>query len=608
MRASRVTERILAILAIAVPVLAQQEPQQKGGGRRPLVGTVVGSDERVIPGASVVVAHVPYGEDSLPARHHATATTDARGRFRIDVLAGVYYRAFAIGPPDERGTRFVSEVHETTANALLTLRATEQMPVRTFRLENPERWREFAPLRLRILPAGAELPGWEQPLDDDGSVVLPPLPSGYTTFEVLTADGVLETMTIRSTSDVAMRATPVWDVLVEVVDDTGQPVVGAIVQQRHWSPGWTTAGLLSEQSQRQTYRSLGTSDASGRLVARVPRADNFFRKHPGDGLQLRAAAPGHRAILEGTSARKAEVESGSIRLLMVRAAPPRVHLHWGGQPQSGVRLLAKWMVTVGSGKFSHAFPCIDSATTDDSGHAMFANLPKGVETAWLTLSEPPAVTQDLFPAHSPAPRVLLPPLEASDQAVLDVDLANFRRLHLRVLEQSHAPAQTARLILVPPDRRATAAFAEFPVDPTGQWTALVPPGPWRAFAANERSCTLAPLAVGGLAPQVLQFLPTRIIEGRVVNSKGEGLAKAMCEQVDLRFDDSHDTDKVLWDLVTLVVRRRPMLFTRDDGTFQLALPSVPGCVPSIRFLSSEGMSAIVAAEGDEPIELVVPDR
>lgn len=615
MRVCRAFEWVLAILAAAAPLPAQQEPLAKRA-RRPMVGTVVGGDERTIPGASVVVAHVPSGQDSLPARHHATATTDARGRFRVDVLAGVDYRVFAIGPPDEHGTRFVSEVHQTTANVLLTLRATTPMPVRTFRLEHAERWREFAPLRLRVLPGGAELPGYEQPFGDDGSAMLPPLPSGYSTFEVLTASGVLATMTLRSTGDVAMQAAPVWDVPIELVDDAGQPVVGAEVQQRQLSTGCMAAGLLLEQSVRQTHRGLGTSDVSGRLVARIPRTDDPFGRHPGDSLLLGAAAPGHRAtsagacgrLFEGTVTRKAGDESRGFRLVMARAAPPRVRLHWGGQPQAGARLLANGMVTVRSGTSTHTLPWIEFATTDEDGHATFANMPAGVATAWLTLAESPSTFHELFPAPSPTPCLLLPALEARDDAVLDVDLAKFRRLHLRVLDQNRAPAQTTRLVLVPADRGPTLAPAEFPVDPTGQWTALVPPGPWRAFAVDGEACTFTTLAVGGPAPQVLQFLPLRIVEGKVVDPQGQGLANAVCAAIELRFEGSSDSDKLLQSLLAREMRRRSPVYTKADGTFQLQLPNVPGCVPWICFQAGPRTTPSVAVEGPEPIELVIPGR
>lgn len=614
MRTRRAIAWGLAVAAAAPSVAAQQEPQAQRV-RRQLVGTVVDGDGRTLPGASVTVVHVSDGEASLPARHHATATTDSRGRFRVEVLAGVDHRVFAIGPPDERGTCFVSEVCETTGNTLLTLSATERMPVRTFRLEHAERWREFAPLRLRVLPAGAELTGFEQALGDDGRVVLPPLPSGYSTFEVLTGTGVLATMTLRSDGDVVMPTTPVWDVPIELVDEAGQPVVGAVVQQRLASWGWTAPGRLQKQSMRQTHRSLGTSDASGRLVARVPRADDPFGDHPGDGLLLGATAVERRAtaagacghLFEGTAVRPAGDTSRGLRLVMPRATPRQVRLHWGGRPQSGLRLLATGTVTIRSGASSHTLPWIDSATTDEHGLATFASLPDDVATARLALADLPGVLDGLFPAQLPAPRVLLPTLETRDRAILDVDLATFRRLHVRVLDPHHAPAQTARVVLAQSDQTATTSPIEFPVDQNGQWTAVVPTGPWCALAMDGDGCTFTTLAVGGPTPQVMQLLPLRIVEGRVVDARGNGVGNAVSSPVEFRFDGQFAADPTLQALITRILQHEPVT-TRADGTFQLRMANLPGCVPWLRFRVVWASSPSFAADGSEPIELVIPNR
>lgn len=615
MRTCGALEWVLALLAVAAPTLGQQVPPAKRD-RRPMVGTVVGSNERPIEGASVVVAHVPPGHDSLPAHHHATATTDARGRFRLDVLSGVDYRVFAIGPPDEHGTRFVSEVHETTASVLLTLRATTPMPVRTFRLEHAERWREFAPLRLRVLPGGAELPGYEQSVGDDGSVVLPSLPTGYATFEVLTAGGVLATMTLRSTGDVVMQATPVWDVPIELVDDAGKPVAGAEVQQHLTSSGWSAPGLLPDPSLRQTRRPLGTSDASGRLVARVPRADDPFGGQPGNGLLLVAAAPDHHAaaggacgrLFEGDATRAAGDEARCLRLTMLKATPPRVRLHWGGEPEAGIRLVACGSITVRAGRSTEQLPWLDVATTDENGHATFATLPAAVGTAWLTSSAAPAAARDLFPGHAPPPRLLLPTLEARHNAVLDVNLATFRRLHLRVLGHGNAPAQTARLVIAPPDGAPAPVDAEFPMDPTGQWTALAPPGPWCAFAAAGDDFTLTTLAEGGLQPQVLQLSAMRQFRGRIVDARGVGIDGAESQPLELRFEGPPDHGPMMRALLVTAMRRKPAVRTAADGTFLMQIQDLPGCVPYVCFQVRGARTDSVSAYDDVPIELVIPGR
>ncbi|MCB9889478.1 MAG: hypothetical protein H6836_07850 [Planctomycetes bacterium] len=168
---------ILACLVAVAPIVGQSKQRARA------LGEVQQSDGKPWVGVKVVLvsARIPLAIGVLPEADIDTveAVTDARGRFRADVLRNRAYAAWAVGEPGrDGGCRRTTVAENVLAGAPCLLR---EDPKRSFahriRFRRVDGWAERAPLRVRLLYGGTKhKQTLEMPLGDEGEFTVPPLP------------------------------------------------------------------------------------------------------------------------------------------------------------------------------------------------------------------------------------------------------------------------------------------------------------------------------------------------------------------------------------------------------------------------------------------------
>lgn len=605
----------LVAFAAAASLLAQE--------RRPLLGTVVDAEGKALARATVQVAHVPIGAEHLPAADHATATTDERGRFRIDVRPCTTYLVWATGPRGEDGTYLASAITQSSAGMLLELRAATRHDQRHLAIPDTTAWAAFAPLQVRLVTGGAELPGRTFPLRDVARVELPPLPDAFTTFEILDKDGgVLRADTRRSATNTNLTITPVHDVPLLVVDDKGAAVAGATVTMRTSTGAFDDAGLLPSPPNRTHWRTLGQTDADGRLLARIPSARDPFQPRSWPNLFLVAHKPGRAAAVSGHGQHvfhdgKQVVDAAllakkELRFTLGPAAPLRVRFTLGTKPLADtlvtVRCEFRVMQNKGNGWSNEEL--VWHRRTDADGQLVVEDLPADChETAF-------AVAADAAQLQLPAERhkecggqplaLLRVPAPPRDGATFD--LATCKPLRLTLLDQHKAPAREARVLLVSRgSENSIDGWAPRAVPTvTGHATLLVQPGKWTVFVRDETG--FAHLDLDGDVPgeATLQLEPMPACRGRVVDSDGKPVAGLQLQGTSMSVQGMGNASSLetiaqamCW---TWIQRTR----TAADGTFDFRMLTVPTMEMKARFQEGKrGTEEFRLVPGDELLTLTI---
>jgi hypothetical protein len=611
-RHTRWSVKALTLLLTSASLLAQE--------RRPLLGKVVDADGKPLANATVQLANVPYGGEAEVAADHAKVTTDERGRFRADVWSCTEYRMWAVGPVDA-GKFLASEVTPANANQVVELRAAKQLPVRSVIVRGAAAWTELAPLRLRVVQAGVELPGMTFPIGDDERVELPPLPDAFLTFEVLAKDGtVVQATCTRSDSDWGIGLPRLRPLAMRVLDDGGAPVAGAEIRTSVTTPG-QALGMLPASRARAHWRTLGTTDADGRLTGLLPLDRDPFIDDTGPHLLLVACKDGCRSSVSGFASCQfhdglrvtdAAVRAAEeLRFTLRPHAPVPVTFVVGQRPVTGARATVHSLLSIQTGDRSALHCDLDwSSATDAEGRIVFPTPPSSRPTI-ITLAADPAAAgmapelKRQLPLHPVVLRRQMDPLAEP----LRVDLSTFAPLRIAVLDENKAPARDALLLLIEGgDVGLDAWTPQFAPNGTGQLALLVEPGKWALFARSDTGYAFRTFDAAAEAELTVQLEPAPMCHGKVVDANGKAVPGAELNTVITAWGGpAHDDfDRRLIGIAQADGwARAKRVRTAADGTFScsLLLLSEMGCSGTFRLGTRR--SAEFVLKPDEPVTVTI---
>ncbi|MEO6595532.1 MAG: carboxypeptidase-like regulatory domain-containing protein [Planctomycetota bacterium] len=518
------------LLAATMPALAQD--------RRPLVGVVRVPDGAPLADAEVKFAYVPRAFEGEVAADAPIAVTDASGRFRIDLLPCAIYRAWAVGPADAQGVRYISAIHLTTSEPTLELRATHRVPSRTLQVDGLAAWQDVSQLRVRFLPAGMHLPDLELALDADGRTSVPPLPMPDKhslpglVLQLLDPRGEVLAAQLQNPHDDAWQWTvpAPEEVRFRVVDARGEPLADTTIRQLTSWIDYTENGMASDPPARLDWRVLGLTGADGTLRANAARRVATKGQAPEHNLLFTAHKKARQLWLSGF---RAQPDAGAPpagdaneQLIVLEPATPFVgSLEATDQAvvrQQRIRVVANTdLLTLGW-----------TITTDDDGRFVVEELPRDLDPSLILAPSPRLrhlLPETLRRASPPQPVALHPIHLPAEPA--RIDLRGMWTLQLQILDTSHGPAQGAQVALCSDGWMGQHAWQATP-DAAGRLAVLADPGPWFVFA-YEGSCaawTWVREQPGAAIQLTLQPLPQ--VRGQVVDERGKAVAGARLEMRD----------------------------------------------------------------------------
>ncbi|MCC7396047.1 MAG: carboxypeptidase regulatory-like domain-containing protein [Planctomycetes bacterium] len=515
--------------------------------RRPLLGTVVDGDGKPLAGATVCFGYVPFGGEDLPPHDQGTTTTDARGRFKADVLPCASYSLWAVGPEADAG-RATSGIVHAAAGALVELRATARRTDWRLTIEGLDAWQEAGPFTIRLFADTVALPGAPLAVAADGTVELPLLLPAIASFDLCDRAGeVLATLSVPTKADGKAKLQPPQTVPMRVFDAKGQPLAGAEVEQR-FSRGWNHGLDFGPYRPGRTIRRrLGTTDADGMLVARVPFAKDPFRSSGYRQLYFLAKKPGHAASLSGFTDQLfldgkevADKDRTELSFHLPAALPLAARFTTtGGRGLAGQPVVVRSHLRIEEATNSgwQAQEATWLATTDAEGRITIADLPLNVGELSMTLLATKAELGMPEPLRRSAPPLALAPLRFQsrpDHEVV-VDLATYHTVQLRLLEADKSPARGATVLLAPehPETAWDAGTMQATPDPAGRLNLLLAPGAWTVFVRSANSMACQRLVVEHGLEATLALSPMPAMRGRVVGKDGKPIAGATLDVVSM---------------------------------------------------------------------------
>lgn len=167
---------LLLLLLLASGLLSQGEVATES--RRTHLGRVLGPDKELVAGASVTFLSGGDGLGSGPDVVRAVARDN--GRFRVALLRGRDYRAYAIAPAGTllETAPVASQLSELGVPVTELRFAADAVvaPNQTFRIRGLEPWRDLGEMRVQAWLNGCRLELEAEVVGADGAVAMPPLP------------------------------------------------------------------------------------------------------------------------------------------------------------------------------------------------------------------------------------------------------------------------------------------------------------------------------------------------------------------------------------------------------------------------------------------------
>ncbi len=531
-----------ALIAIVLPFasLAAQD-------RRPLLGTVVDGDGKPLAGATVCFGYVPFGGEDLPPHDQGTTTTDARGRFKADVLPCASYSLWAVGPEADAG-RATSAIVHAAAGALVELRATARRTNWRLTIEGLDAWQEAGPFTIRLFADTVLLPGAPLAVAADGTVELPPLLPAIANFDLCDQAGeVLATLPVPTKEGGKAKLLPPQTVPMRVFDNKGQPLAGATIEQ-HISRGWHQGSDFGPyRAGRVVRRRLGATDADGKLVVRVPSAKDPFRSSGYRQLYFLAKKPGHSASLSGFTdqlfldgKQVADKDRTELSFHLQAALPLTARFtSAGGRGLAGqpVAVRSNFRIEEATNGGWQGQEATWLATTDADGRVTIADLPLNVGELSVVLLAPTADLGVPEPLRRSAPPLPLAPMRFSsrpDQEIM-VDLSSYRTVQLRCCAADKSPARGATVLVLPelPQIECDAWTMQATPDPAGRLSLPLPPGTWIVFMRDAENMACERLVVERDLEATLILAPMPTMRGRVVDKDGKPLGGAALDLVSM---------------------------------------------------------------------------
>jgi len=243
------------LLALATSLTAQH--------REPFAGVVRDAAGAPLAGAQVVCSWSPDGS-SLAAADRRETTSDAAGRFAVDLVIGRAYCVYAIGPADEkRQRRVVAPAFTAVGGRTLDLVADRVTGPMQLKVTGASTWQRAGPLALRILVA-ADAALTDFVIAGDGTFDLPPLPTTQVTVCLLDfLRDVIDSVPVTAQSLTECAFAPAVATRFVVVDADDQPVVGASIQTPQGVVPRNRGYFASASQSRLSLREVAVTAADG---------------------------------------------------------------------------------------------------------------------------------------------------------------------------------------------------------------------------------------------------------------------------------------------------------------------------------------------------------
>lgn len=475
----------LVAAGLAAAGLAQARPAD---GREPTFVRVVDGARAPLAGAAVTfVGNLPEVESGPVDR--VVVASDARGRAMARLRTDLCYSAWAVGPAAASGVAAVSPIEGLfSAGAMLELACDDDLAPQLVRLEGLEPWQQRGPFSLHVL-------GWNPAADFEvatveGGWLLPPSPLckqvqiGVMTLELRTADG--QPLLWFQGDRGNLLVPPPQDMDLVAVDEKGKPLAGVAMRQRvgQLQP-WRLDGYGG--ATRSAWRTLGQTDAEGRLRVQVPGSVDPLRAPGGMEVLVFGAAPGRVQVVGGVrhsnvyeNDRRVDKFEGQVLRFAMAPSPPLVGRCAGLPAGTMANLLgvAKLWSSDNGFMHDHRSWCVPVA---EDGSFRFEGLPADLYSARVSFWHP---TLQLRAPMLQAEGVRkLPEAVRADASAAPA----FAEVEVRVTDAHGGPARGAVLQLGPGNRGGTQlrySIARVPLDTSGTARILVPPGPLALLATG----------------------------------------------------------------------------------------------------------------------------
>lgn len=601
---SRLPVFALGLLLAAVP--AAQD-------LRPLIVRVV--DDKAEPVAAAEVhAHWNRHGIELGPTESASATTDVRGYCRLDLPRCGDVHAYALGPPDQEGTRAASAL---TLLAVGMPRAQLSLAGRSRQTQvtvtGLAAWQELGPFKLYVDLVPAVAAGLELELDAEGRATLPPLPAGRSPhLELLTRTG--ETLChFPGRSGPALPVPAPFVLQVEVQNKDGTPVQGAAIRHRSaYRHHFVGHQILDTRSR---FRLLGTTGPDGKVAVSVPSDRDPFGADSDLSLVLQASAKGHAPAFSGFDNGKPFVSGRclddgqrptSLRFALDPSAPLHVALA-PGLFRAGEPLRIQWISKIAQNSGWTHLPMSTVGTIDARG-TVLCDLP--LDAYDIRFAVAPRRPDG---GSEPVPVALrgLPTLVAQHAACG----AQLRPVRIAVRDGNGSPLPAAEVLVVT-DLEASRQGAyqlALRTDATGRCEVLLAAPPVLFLVVQPAGYAYALLEgdEGEDPPGIeLRLAPLDEVHGTVVDADDRPVADARIASH--RFQYSHighvtAEDQALDAVAAIAQQRFLTTETAADGSFVLRLLVRPDrqidAVASLRGRRSEPFRLDPAAG---PVRLRLP--
>lgn len=556
--------RALAVALAVLPcVLRAQSPG--GPSREPLRGSALLADQQPWAGAQVELWSRPLpGDDRFGDPDVVRAVSDAKGRFRVDLLPGRRYTAWASERLDAGGFRVSHPLDEVRPGRPLDLIADEPRPPGTVRIAGLDPWRTLGAIECRLLSNTTTLIVATCP-EKDGQLQLPPFPGRQAGLEILCGGQPLrawadELDLTRKTAH-ELRVPPPRPVRFQFTDAaTGRPIAGASF----------TSGTFG---QHDVVKDLAQSDTDGIAVPLLPiSAEREFAWVNWPALlQARGYAPQSwidRLTVPMDHDAKAGPPVASIAMQPGREVHSRLCLD--GAPCGGVALRLQSDVTSAGSPHGSWHQVSWVVGTDAEGRFRADVDPRsvGVLTAVLDEATAAGLAQKAgrFPLN---PQVLLAVVPPDQPAPLprEIDLAKLVLLDVQVKSPEGVPADSplVGLIFVTGDLPTPLLTAA--TDRSGRIRLLVPAAQefWlSAWSEEGFAVKPVPRADAAVRPVELSLQRVKAVTGVVQDSSGKPVPWAQVTWIVSAYGDEVA-------LVTRCMGHSIVVRTDSKGAFTLPL-------------------------------------
>ena len=614
----------LSLLAAALTCTAPaaQAPTRPAQSLRPLLGKVVTADGAPLQDAEV---HVVRPDETAPgnqAGEHLVVRTDARGRFRAKVVPCTHHLVWAIGPDGD--ARVCSKPEWATSGRLLELHANQPRPPCRVNVMGLEPWQDLAPFRVRVAVQGVGLPDTEVALDAEGNGTMPAPPVGRVQFDVIDKAGqpLASARAANPGNSTTLRVQPPQEIPLVVVDDKGAPLAGAAVRFRIAAGYSRTFRHTVSLPRRHLWRTLGETDAEGKLTGRIAARQNPFEKKSYSTYMFVAEKEGRKLSYSGfwqgpfhDGQKVADEECKELRFTMPEAPPRKGSVRVSQQQGLADQpLLVRFGVRVQDEKGSAWLheELLFRPRTDEAGSFEVPQINGKIDEVDLFLAGSAArtrLTSAPLLRRTPQRALSLHGIRKYQDQALDFDLGDLCTLELQLLDATGGPANDVELLMISDehgrDGDCDGWTARATTDSAGRVAMLLEPGKWFVFGRNARDMVQLSIDLKSSEQRELRLEPMPAMRGRVVDEDGKPIAGAQMDCYSSSVSGGRDA------ALQIVARHLNWTWldsavTDENGEFYCAYLAHPSMRYKARFRVGDRRSdGFRVAADEDPVTIVI---